>query len=55
MNTNWKNLVGKNVKELRFILCNTTPKGLGMRYPIYPNNKIFIFKKETGSTETLWN
>lgn len=31
MNSQWRNLVGKNVKELRFILCNTTPKGLGMR------------------------
>ena len=31
MNSQWRSLVGKNVKELRFVLCNSTPKGLGIR------------------------
>lgn len=31
MNQAWKNLLNKNVKELRFVLCQTSPKSLGMR------------------------
>ena len=31
MNQSWRNLVNKNVKELRFIVCQTGMKSLGVR------------------------
>ncbi len=36
-NPAWKSLVNKNVKELRFILCQNGPKSAGMRNWINSN------------------
>jgi hypothetical protein len=31
MNQQWRNMLGKGVKEIRFVLCNNTLRGMGMR------------------------
>ena len=51
MNTSWRNLVGKNVKELRFVLCQTSTKSLGLRNWI--NNNIVSLKKSNPDTNLL--
>jgi len=37
MNQIWKSLLNKNVKELRFILCQTNTKSIGLRNWINQN------------------
>jgi hypothetical protein len=41
MNQAWRNLVSKNVREIRFIVCQNGLKSLGVRYKnIYHRNWI---------------
>ncbi len=51
MNQSWRNLVNKNVKEIRFVLCQSSTKSLGMRNWI---NKNFVdIKKQNPDTLLL--
>lgn len=51
MNTQWRNLVTKNVKELRFVLCQTSSKSLGVRNWI--NNNFVNLKKSNPETNLI--
>lgn len=51
MNQSWRSLVNKNVKEIRFVLCQSSTKSLGLRNWI---NKNYVdLKKENPDTLLL--
>ena len=49
MNSQWRNLVNKNVREIRFVLSGSCPKSLGMKNWI---NQNFVELKKS-NPETL--
>jgi NADH dehydrogenase (ubiquinone) 1 alpha subcomplex subunit 2 len=51
MNQSWRNLVSKNVKEIRFVLSQTSTKSIGMKNWI--NNNFVALKKANPDTILL--
>ncbi len=51
MNQSWRNLVSKNVKEIRFVLCQTSAKSIGVKNWI--NNNFVELKKANPDTLLL--
>ncbi len=47
----WKSLINKNVKELRFILCQSSPSSIGLRK--WLNNNYVDIKKSNPDTLLL--
>lgn len=51
MNQAWRSLVNKNVKEIRFVLCQTSTKSLGVKNWI--NTNFVELKKNNPDTSVL--